>query len=238
MNAAGRIPDAIERALLLHRRDFLRGAGLFAVSVMACGAGWATEGDAQTSAPAQASGPYPNPDFHQIDSWIAIHEDNTATFYVGKTDPGQGTGTGFRQLMSDELDIAFEKTTCIMGRTDITVDQVGSGASTAMEIDSWPMRRVAAEARRVLLEMAGTRFGVPVDQLTVRDAVITANADPSKRVTYGQLIAGRKFNITLAGASVNSVTGVAKTKAVPQLRYAGQPIHRDDIPAKVDGSLT
>ena len=231
MNAGGRIPEEIEKILLLHRRDFLRSAGLLVVSVVASGGGW-------TTATAQAPGPYPNPDFHQIDSWIVIHQDNTATFYVGKTDPGQGTGTGFRQLMSDELDIAFEKTTLIMGRTDLTVDQVGSGGSTAMERDSWPMRRVAAEARRVLLEMAATRFGVPVDQLTVHDAVITASADPSKRVTYGELIGGKKFNVTLTGASVNAVTGAARTKSVPQLKYAGQPIHRDDIPAKVDGSLT
>lgn len=238
MKGGSQIPDAIERALLLHRRDFLRGAGLLAVSVVAYGTGWGTDAEAQTSVAAPSAGPYPNPDFHQIDSWIVIHDDSTATFYVGKTDPGQGTGTGFRQLMADELDIAFDKTTCIMGRTDLTVDQIGSGGSTAMEIDSWPMRRVAAEARRILLEMAGTRFGVPVDQLNVRDAVITANGDPSKHVTYGQLIGGRKFNITLTGTTVNAVTGVAKTKAVPQLKYAGQPIHRDDIPAKVDGSLT
>ena len=86
-------------------------------------------------------------------------QDNTATFYVGKTDCGQGTGTAFRQMMSDELDIAYDKTTCIMGSTDITVDQGGSGGSTAMERDSWPMRRVAAEARRVLLEMGSARLG-------------------------------------------------------------------------------
>ena len=36
---------------------------------------------------------------------IVIHPDNTATFYVGKTDGGQGTGTAFRQMMCDELDI-------------------------------------------------------------------------------------------------------------------------------------
>jgi CO/xanthine dehydrogenase Mo-binding subunit len=234
MNADDRIPDEIERVLRFHRRDFLRTAGMLAVSVVAYGGGWGTD----ASAPAQALGPYPTPDFHQLDAWIVIHENNTATFSVGKTDLGQGTGTGFRQLMSDELDIAFEKTTCIMGQTEMTVDQGGSGGSTAMERDSWPMRRVAAEARRVLLEMAATRFGVPVDHLTVRDAVITTNADPSKRVTYGELIGGKKFNITLTGANVNAVTGVAKTKPVAQLKYAGQPIHRDDIPAKVDGSLT
>ena len=101
----------------------------------------------------QAAGPYPDPDFRQLDSWIVIHEDNTATFYVGKTDCGQGTGTAFRQMMADELDIAYDKTSCIMGSTDITVDQGGSGGSDAIQTDGWPMRRVAAEARRVLLEM-------------------------------------------------------------------------------------
>ena len=175
-------------------------------------------------------------DPRKLDSWIVIHENNTATFYVGKTDPGQGTGTGFRQLMSDELDIAFEKTTCIMGSTDITVDQVGSGGSSAMERDSWPMRRAAAEARRVLLEMASTRFGVPVDQLAVSEGVITVKADPSKHVTYGELIGGQKFNVTLSGNNVNSVNGKAKTKTIPELKYAGKPIQRDDIPAKVDGT--
>jgi len=31
--------------------------------------------------------------------WIVIHEEPiTATFYVGKTDCGQGTGTSFRQV--------------------------------------------------------------------------------------------------------------------------------------------
>ena len=185
----------------------------------------------------QGPGPYHDPDFHQIDSWIVIHENNTATFYVGKTDPGQGTGTAFRQLMSDELDIAFDKTDLIMGSTDITVDQVGSGGSTAIERDSWPMRRVAAEARRVLLEMGSKHLGVPVDQLAVSEAVITLKADPSKRVTYGELIAGKKFNVTLTGSNINSVSGQAKTKSIPELKYTGQSLQRDDIPAKVDGSL-
>src|SRR5258708_25009344 len=46
-------------------------------------------------------------------------------------------------MMSDELDIAYEKTSCIMGSTDITVDQGGSGGSDAIQTDGWPMRRVA-----------------------------------------------------------------------------------------------
>ena len=104
-----------------------------------------------------------------------IRPDNTATFFVGKTDLGQGTGTAFRQIMSDELDIAFENTTCVMGSTDVTVDQGGSGGSDALQTDGYPMRRVAAEARRVLLDMASTHFGVPVTSLRVSDGVVTTN---------------------------------------------------------------
>ncbi len=225
------IPKQVEEVLSTHRRGFLKSAGLLVVS-FATGGALVTEADAQNSTAAPSAGPYPDPDFRQLDSWIVIHENNTATFYVGKTDRGQGTGTAFRQLMSDELDIAFDKTTCIMGSTDITVDQGGSGGSTAMERDSWPMRRAAAEARRVLLEMASARLGVPVDQLAVSNAVITVKADPSKRVTYGELIAGKKFNVTLTGANVNAVTGVAKVKPVQELKYTGQSPQRDDIPGQ------
>jgi nicotinate dehydrogenase subunit B len=238
MSSSDRVPKQIEDVLVTHRRGFLKSAGLLAVSLGAFGAAVTTEADAQSGTGSHGAGPYHDPDFRQIDSWIVIHEDNTATFYVGKTDPGQGTGTSFRQLMSDELDIAFDKTTCIMGSTDITVDQVGSGGSTAIERDSWPMRRVAAEARRVLLDMGAERLGVPVDRLAVSEGVITVRGDASKRVTYGQLIAGKKFNVTLTGKNVNSVVGTAKTKSNPELKYTGQSIQRDDIPGKVDGSLT
>ena len=131
---------------------------------------------AEAAAMAQAAGPYPDPDFRQLDSWIVIHEDSTATFYVGKTDCGQGTGTAFRQMMCDELDIAYDRTSLIMGSTDVTVDQGGSGGSDAIQTDGWPMRRVAAEARRVLLELASARFGLPVDQLAVSAGVVSVKA--------------------------------------------------------------
>jgi len=120
MTTFTKIPQQIEEEL--SRRNFLRGAGMLAVSF----------GSLIPAANAQApsgvaAGPYPDPNFRQLDSWIVIHQDNTATFYVGKTDCGQGTGTSFRQMMSDELDIPYGKTNLIMGSTDVTVDQGGSG---------------------------------------------------------------------------------------------------------------
>src|SRR5438477_10567161 len=201
------IPKHVEEVLekwngATSRRKFLKRSGMLVVSFSAAavaGTPLIGGGNAEAAAAPQARGLYPDPDYKQLDSWIVIHEDNTATFFVGKTDCGQGTGTAFRQMMSDELDIAYDKTACVMGSTDVTVDQGGSGGSDAIQTDGWPMRRVAAEARRVLLDMGSKRFGVPVDQLAVSEGVITVKADPTRRVTYGQLIGGKRFNVALTG---------------------------------------
>jgi len=230
-----KIPKQIEDEL--SRRNFLQSAGMLVVSLSPL-ASLAQTAGAQTPAAAPgAAGPYPDPNYKQLDSWIVIHQDNTATFYVGKTDCGQGTGTSFRQMMSDELDIAYDKTSLIMGSTDVTVDQGGSGGSDAIQTDGWPMRRVAAEARRVLLEMASQRLGTPVDQLAVSDGVVAVKADPSKRVTYGELVGGKRFNVALTGNNVDATTGLAKVKTVQELKMVGQSPQRYDIPPKVDGSL-
>ncbi len=99
------------------------------------------------------------------------------------------------------------------------------------------MRRVAAEARRVLLEMGSARFGVGVDQLSVSDGVITVKSDASRRVTCGELIGGRRFNVTLTGNNINATTGRAAVKPVQELKIVGTSPQRYDIPPKVDGSL-
>jgi CO/xanthine dehydrogenase Mo-binding subunit len=239
------IPEQIKKEMrkwngTSSRRAFLKSSGLFVVSLSAVAIADASVLSAAAGSPssaAEVAGPYPDPDFRKLDSWIIVHSDNTATFYVGKTDGGQGTGTAFRQMMADELDMPFEKTDLIMGRTDITVDQGGSGGSTSIERDGKPMRRVAAEAKRFLMEMAAAKFGVPASQLSVRDGVITVNGDNSKSATYGDLIGGRQFNVTLIGKDINLTTGVAQVKPVKELKVVGKPFPRYDIPPKVNGSL-
>ena len=238
MSAALRLPKSLEDALLAvntstSRRSFLKSSGAL---VLSCSVSSVPGG--RVLAQAAGEGLYPDPDHLQLDTWIVIHPDNTATFFVGKTDGGQGTGTAFRQMMCDELDIAYAKTSLIMGSTDTTPDQRGSGGSDAIERDGWPMRRVAAEARRALFKLASERLQIPVEELAVRNATISAKTDTAKSVTYAELVGGQRFEITLTGNNINATRGVADVKPVNELRVVGQPIERYDIPAKVDGSLT
>jgi CO/xanthine dehydrogenase Mo-binding subunit len=238
MSTTLELPQAIEDALRrinpsLSRRTFLRSSGALVLSV-----GVNAIPGGRVLAQAVGAGPYADRDFLQLDTWIVIHPDNTATFFVGKTDGGQGTGTAFRQMMCDELDIAYDKTKLVMGTTDITPDQGGSGGSDAIERDGWPMRRVAAEARRVLLELGSERLGAPVADLTVSNATIQVKSDASRTVTYAELVGGKRFDVALTGRNVDATTGIAAVKPVTELRVVGQPVQRYDIPPKVDGSLT
>lgn len=214
------------------RRHFLASSGALVLSLSA-----GTLPGARVFAQAVGAGPYPDPDFLALDTWIVIHPDNTATFFVGKTDGGQGTGTAFRQMMCDELDMAYAQTRLVMGCTDTTPDQGGSGGSDAIERDGWPMRRVAAEARRVLLELGSGRLSTPVAGLTVSNGTIAASADATKFVTYAELVGGKRFDVALTGSNIDATTGTASVKPVQELRVVGQPIARYDIPGKVDGSL-
>ena len=240
MSRSLQLPKAVEDALTgldqASRRSFLKASGALVISLGVTTLP-GTKALARNSASAAAAGPYPDPDFLQLDTWIVIHPDNTATFFVGKTDGGQGTGTAFRQMMCDELDIAYDKTRLVMGCTDITPDQGGSGGSDGVERDGRVMRRVAAEARRVLLELGGRHLGAPVEMLAVADATIALKSDPSKKVTYAELVGGKRFNVALTGRNVDAVTGKAEVKPVSELRVVGQSLKRYDIPAKVDGSL-
>ena len=59
------------------------------------------------------------------------------------------------------------------------------------------LAQAGATARQALLQLGSKRLSVPVDQLTASDGAIAVKGDPSKKVTYGQLIAGNKFNVKL-----------------------------------------
>ena len=99
------------------------------------------------------------------------------------------------------------------------------------------MRETAAEARRVLIALAGEKLSVPATELTVADGVIFASADPAKRTSYAELIGGRFFAGPLQWnqkiGTALAVKGKAVPKAPAQCRVIGKPTPRRDLPPKV-----
>jgi CO/xanthine dehydrogenase Mo-binding subunit len=174
------------------RRDFLKASGSLVVSVSIPGA-VATALSQGVSTTATLGGKPPlMPD--QLDSWIAILPDGSVTAFFGKMDMGQGVDVAIAQIVAEELDIAFEKVNVVMGDTAFTCNQGGASGSTGIQMGGVTLRNAAAEARRILLELAAKRIDMPGAQLVVEDGVVSVPGYPLTGVSYGELIGGRHFH--------------------------------------------
>jgi len=215
----------------LSRREFLKSTGALIVSA----AMPALIGEALAQAPGLSARPPLLPT--ELDSWVAILPDGKVVAFFGKMDMGQCLDVAIAQIVADELDVAFEKVEVVMGDTALTCNQGGASGSTGIFQGARPLRNAAAEARRLLVEQASGKLGVPVTNLRVDDGVVSAIADPSKRVSYAELIGGGHFNHQVEW---NKQTGnpmdikvQAKVKSPSEYRVVGKSFARRDVAGKV-----
>ena len=217
----------------ISRRAILKGAGAVVVSVgMPIGLDTVL---ALNSAFAQGARPPLLPD--QLSSYIAVNADGSVSAFFGKMDMGQGLYVSIGQMVAEELDVPFDRVTVLMADTRTSVNQGGASGSTGIQRGGVQMRAAAAEARRVLVEMAAEKLRLPADALAVTDGVVHAKADAGRKASYAELIGGRYFNVQLdwnkqIGNNLYAA-GKAKPKDPKDHKIVGQPIKRADIAPKV-----
>ena len=217
----GKLTELIDGAEF-PRDKFLKGGGALVVGFSFVGSMLA--GSAKGAAARVAAGP---PNAALIDSWVAIHANNTATIAFGKIDI-TGAPTGLLQIAAEELDLTIQQVRAAAWNTDITPNQGLTAGSNSISAGGPQVRQAAAEARAVLLGLASKQLGVPVSRLTVRAGIVSDRDDSSKKVAYGDLLGGKTFSAPN--------TGRAPLKPVTEYRLVGQRVKRKDTPAKVDGS--
>ena len=83
-------------------------------------------------------------------------------------------------MVAEELDVPFKRVKVFMGDTANSVNQGGASGSTGIQYGGKQMRMAAAEARRVLVEMAAGLLSTPVEQLVVNGGVVSSRADATK----------------------------------------------------------
>jgi nicotinate dehydrogenase subunit B len=165
----------------------------------------------------------------EVDSFLAIDSKGTCTVYSGKVDLGTGVATALRQIAADELDLPFDRVNLVEGDTALTPDQGTTWGSLSIQVGGAQIRQASAAARAALLDDAARRLGTARDALTVADGIISGGG---RRVSYGELVGGRRFSITLDPKQ--PVT----TKDPKDFKVVGKPVPRIDIPSKITGTFT
>lgn len=220
---------------MISRRDFLKASGALIVSVGVPGA-TALGQNIGASGTLDGKPPLlPN----ELDSWVAVLPDGSVTAFFGKMDMGQGIDVAIGQIVAEELDVAFDKVTVVMGDTAFTCNQGGASGSTGIQRGGMALRNAAAEARRVLVERAAKRLGVAVKQLTVEDGVVMVPGYALQKVSYGELIGGRHFHHQLEWnkkyGNPLEVKGEAKPKQPSEYKVVGKTFPQQVITDKVMG---
>src|SRR6516164_737376 len=167
------------RRLAPSRRNLLKSAGALVVSI----------GAPMPFDPARAAGdafvagakPPLTPD--QLSSYIAVNADGTVLAFYGKIDGGQGLHVAIAQMVAEELDVPFKAVKVVMGDTGTSVNQGGASGATGVQEGGKQLRAAAAEARRVLVELAAEKLGVPPERLSVDGGMVHTGTEMAKSVS-------------------------------------------------------
>jgi len=167
------------------------------------------------------------PDPKRLDTWLAIHADNTATIFIGFVELGQGCSTALLQIAAEELDLDMRQVKSVRLDTNRTPNQGGTVASASIHRGGPRIRAAAAEARLTLLTLASKKLNTPVERLVVSKGIVSVVGDPKHSVTYGELVGDKPFNVPF--------TGTAPLKPPSAYKVVGTRVTRRDVPDKVSG---
>ncbi|MBD9578183.1 xanthine dehydrogenase family protein molybdopterin-binding subunit [Pseudomonas sp. PDM23] len=201
----------------LSRRNFLKAGGVLLVSV-------------QLPRLSLAQGTDATLPLDQVDSFIAIAANGTITAACGHVDLGTGIRTALSQIVAEELNVDIHQVTLLLGDTRYTPDQGPTIASSSLQVSAIPLRRAAAEAREFLMQRAAQVLRTDIRQLDCADGAIFVKRKPARRIGYGELLQGQRFELKIDAS--------APLKAHSEYRVVGHSVPRLDIPAKVTGGLT
>ena len=154
----------------LNRRDFLgvAGAGLLILATH-------TDATAQTDRAKET-----------VSARLHIADDGRITILTSKVEVGQGSRTQLTQAAAEELKVPVDQITMVMGDTGQGPDDGGTAGSRTTPATVPVIRKAAAAARSILLELARKQWGLDSSALTVEGGKVV-NPATGRALSYGEL---------------------------------------------------
>ena len=174
----------------------------------------------------------------EVGAWIHVGENGTVTIYTGKAEVGQNIRTSLAQIVAEELHVPMDKIDMVMGDTALTPYDRGTFGSRSIPYTGPELRKAAASAREIIIDMAAEEWKVDRDNLFIEDGSVK-NRSTKKSVSIGGITKGKKLirpvndkvSVTpvdqwkIAGTSVSKVRGesfiTGKHKYVSDMKLPG-----------------
>ena len=165
-----------------------------------------------------------------LDLFLLVDDTGAVTAFNGHVDLGTGIRTALAQIVAEELDVALDRVTMVLGHTGVAPNQGGTIASDSIQVSARPLRHAAAQARAHLVGLAAEALAVPADELEVEEGIVRPKDGRNTGLSYADLLNGRADRLML-----HQETAV---KLAREHRIVGRRVPRVDIPAKATGTFT
>ena len=169
----------------------------------------------------------------EVGAWLRIAEDGTVTAYTGKVEVGQNIRTSLTQAVAEELRAPVSAINLVMGDTDLTPPDAGTFGSLTTP-DMFPqLRKAAAAAREIMLDLAAEQLKVERGSLLAANGKVTHPAT-GQSLSYGDLSKGQKIMKAIGAAPLSSpeewkVSGKALRKVNGRDIVTGKHRYTPDI---------
>jgi len=171
-----------------------------------------------------------------LSPWVSITPDGTITIMSAATEMGQGSMTSLPLIIAEELDADWSKVRIVPAPPIEAIygnpgfqGMMYTAGSNAVTSYYGPLRTFGAQVRRVLLDNAARKLGVPIEELTTEPSVVV-HAKSGRKLSYGDIAA-----IAEVPAKAPEIKP-EDLKKPGQFRLIGRDVMRAELPGKVNGS--
>ncbi len=161
-----------------------------------------------------------------VNAWLQVLQDGRVRILTGKMELGQGIRIAVAQVAAEELNMNPHLVEVNLAETGVTANEGYTAGSRSIESSAMSIRKAAATAREILLEMAAKRLNTEASSLKLENGLISGN---NRNLNFYELLEGRQLEETVREPK----EFYGKTRR----RFVGKPIARRDITAMVRGEL-
>ncbi|GAG73563.1 unnamed protein product, partial [marine sediment metagenome] len=121
---------------------------------------------------------------------VKINEDGTVNLLVTAMDLGQGSDTVLTQIAAEVLTVPICQISIMTGDTDCTPYEWQTVASRTTYCCGNSVKRAVEDAKNQMLRLASLKFGIPEDNLGLKDGQVVSKIYPDKKVKIADLAMG------------------------------------------------
>src|SRR5437867_2860108 len=213
------------------RREFMVGAAGLTFGVLLPGGARVGTGASSGAMLAATSGNGP-----AFNPWVSIATDGAIYIQSPAVEMGQGSLTSLPLIIAEELDADWAKVRIVPAPPNDALygnpgfgGQMYTAGSNAVRSYFTPLRTFGAQVRRVLLDNAARRWGVPVAELSTEPSVVV-HAKSGRRLSYGEIAAFAEIPTKAPEVKPEEL------KKPSEFRLIGKDVMRVELPGKVNGT--